>query len=209
MTTFADGSLADLASRHESVSSLMQSYDAACARAEAAESDYSAVIERERVELLEWSERLNDQFKLRQQAEASASDLAKSNREQAETIDTLRAELLDMRASFVTLKARCDELTEMAIGRDAEIERLYNAIEALTAQNAEQARRLYVAYRLIQNALDRDISGSIKNPYWQDGLRAWLSTNAHAPQAENKLTNGDIVDAIQRAYNATHQQEPE
>lgn len=49
---------------------------------------------------------------------------------------------VDMRASFATLKARCDELTEMAIGRDAEIERLHNAIEALTAQNAEQARRL-------------------------------------------------------------------
>lgn len=77
-------------------------------------------------------------------SEARAADLAESNREQAETIETLRAEDAQLSASFVTLKARCDELTEMAIGRDAEIERLHNAIEALRAEldlaNAHAAR---------------------------------------------------------------------
>lgn len=45
------------------------------ARLRELEADYQAVIERERIELIEWSARVDEQFKLRQQSEAVNAEL--------------------------------------------------------------------------------------------------------------------------------------
>lgn len=123
-----------------------------------------------------------------------------------------RAELAQLRASFATLKARCDELTKMEIGSDAEIERLHNAIEALTAERNEQARRIEEARDTIagqaeqlRNSTDLirriwemadDETSKIEietaSSMWQieADTRAWLSATAPAP---NTLMNLDAI----------------